>query len=523
MSLISPAFLLFISVVFILYYCVPLKYRWGVLLTASYVFYIMSSKWLTVFLALSTVSVYFTARLISKENKKLKEQKKTLEKADFKAYKEKNKKKKHKIIMCCIFLNFGILVVLKYFNFIGGNINGLLGLFGAKNVIPEVNWVLPLGISYYTLMAVSYAADVYYGKYEASNNLGKVALYLSFFPHITEGPIGRFDTLADKLYEGHRFDADNFKCGITLIIVGFLKKLVIADRAALYVNTVFPDYKQYGGFTLFMAGVLYTLQIYAEFSGCMDIARGIGKACGADMDKNFDRPFFSQSIGEFWRRWHITLGTWLRDYVFYPVSLSKSAAAVTKFARGKIKSKHLSKFICAAYPLFFVWLCNGLWHGTSWKYILYGLYYYIIMMIGLLCEPVSSAVVKKLKINTESFGFKVFRIVRTALFVLFGMTLFRSHSTPDAFNMLWRTFADANTGITGLGLDLSDWIILAFSTVCMFIAGVYQEKGGDLFERVNSYKIVWKYLFYIVLIDIVVVFGIYGAGYNSADFIYGAF
>lgn len=523
MSIISPAFLLFISVVFVCYYAVPMKYRWGVLLLSSYVFYIASDTWLTVFLVVSTVSVYLGAKCITKRDLIQKQKKKELEKPEFKAFKEINRKKKLHIILLIICVNFGILFTIKYANFFTGNINAVVGLFGTKDLIPQVNWIKPLGISYYTLMAVSYVADVYYGKYAADDNIGKVALYLVFFPCITEGPISRFDQLADKLYEGHPFDFENFKKGITLIIIGFAKKLVIADRAAIFVNNVFADYKHCGGFTLFMAGVLYTLQIYAEFSGAMNIALGVAKTVGVDVTPNFRRPFFSQDVNEFWRRWHITLGAWLRDYVFYPISLSKSCAAVTKWSRGKIKNTHLSKLVCAAYPLLFVWFGNGIWHGASWKYILYGMYYYLIMMIGMLIAPLMAKLLEKLHINGASNGCKYFRIARTTLLVIIGMTLFRSHDITSFNDFIGRTFTAQNTGIMNFGLKFSDYIILGFSTVCMFIGSLYEEKGNDIYKDVNSLKIVWKYAFYLLLINVVIVLGVYGIGYNSADFIYGAY
>lgn len=522
MAIISLEFLLLVLLTCSLYYIVPGKLKWLVLLISSYVFYILSSFRLTIFIVLTSFAVYLATRRITSIDIELKSRKKEVDREQFKELKKIYNKRKKRTLLIALVLNFGVLAFFKYADFFSGNINSLLGLSGSSSKIPMLNLIMPLGISYYTLMAVSYVLDVYYGKYEADKNIGRVFLFLSFFPHITEGPLDRYDTLAYQLYKPHKFNYENFKYGVTLILAGLVKKMVLADRAALYVNEVFPRYSELGGFTLFMAAILYTFQIYAEFSGCMDIVSGISKMLGIDLAVNFRRPFFSRSIGEFWRRWHVTLGAWLRDYVFYPVSLSKMNMNVGKWARTKAKGIWAS-FIPAAFPLFFVWFGNGFWHGASWKYILYGLYYYIVMMIAMLCKPLTDKFIKKMKINVESVGYRLAQIIRTNLFVLFGMTLFRSHSTYDAISMTGRMFTTSGSGILDFGMNKIDFLILLIGLIVMFIVSYINEKGKDTYHLINNSNLVVKYAIYVVIIVAIIVLGIYGSEYKASDFIYGQF
>ena len=268
--------------------------------------------------------------------------------------------------------------------------------------------------------------------------------------------------------------------------------------------------------------MLYTLQIYAEFSGCMDIVSGLSKMMGIELTKNFERPFFSKSIQEFWRRWHKTLGAWLKDYIFYPISLSKISINVTKFSRKKL-SKNLARFVPVAFSLFFVWFINGFWHGASWKYILYGLYYYVIMMIGLLFKPITDKMVDKLKINIESKIYKAFQVIRTCIFVFIGMMLFRSKTIVDAFNMFKCIFTKRTTQITTFGLTKIDFIIILLCFILMIIYSILEEKNVKVIEKLNKSNLIFRYFIYLILVFGIIIFGIYGPGYNPSDFIYGQF
>lgn len=520
MSLISINFLVLVLISGVLYYSLPKKIRWIVLLIASYVFYIISSKGLTIFLLLSTISIYIVALLLNKQQEKIKNISKTCDRETKKLAKKKIKNVKRWIVVGGIIFNIGFLLYLKYFNFFGSNVNFIFDVLHINIQVPFHKLLMPLGISYYTLQALSYIIDVYRGKYEASRHLGKVALFLSFFPQMTEGPIGRFDQLADQLFQGNKLQKDNIKMGCYLILWGIFKKIVIADRAAIFVNDVFKT--DAGGLLAVVAIMLYTLQIYAEFSGAMNIVRGVAYLFGVELATNFKRPFFSKSVQEFWRRWHMTLGAWLKDYVFYSVSLSSMNMHLNKKVRKHLKG-NFGKFIITAFPLFFVWFLIGFWHGATWKYIFYGLYYYIVMMIGLLFAPYMGGLKAKLHLTYENKGFKIFSILRTTVLVMIGMTIFRAPSVGSAWQMLTNIFVKSDTSILSHGLTSIDFFILLIGAGSMFVSGYLQETEKNMFEIVDRKSLVLRYSILICVILLIVVFGIYGKGYNAGDFIYGEF
>ncbi len=528
MTINSLEFVVFVAIVCLLYFLMPKKIKWIVLLLSSYIFYFINSGKLMIFMLLTTVSVYLSALFMGKIDEKAKMATMGLEREQKKVIKQKANKKKKLVIILGLIFNFGILMLLKYGNFIIGNINDLGKILSINSEIPFMNVLLPLGISYYTLQATSYIIDVYRGKYKADKNFGKVALFVSFFPQIVEGPIGRYDRLANQLYEPHQFSYNNMKYGLQLVLWGFFKKMVIADRAALYVDQVFGNYTEYSGIIIGLAIVLYTVQIYAEFSGCMDIVRGVSQILGINLDKNFERPFFSKSVQEFWRRWNITLGTWLKDYVFYSVSFSKASAKITNFSKKFLKG-HIGKLVPAAFALFFVWFGNGLWHGASWKYIIYGLYYYAIMMLGMLFEPLGKWIISKLKINTEVFSYKLWQILRTTAFVLLGMLIFRAPDLHTTADMLRSALSFQKIGmlfdgsIFNIGFTPSDCIILAIGVLIMFVVSLYQEKGYKIREEIAKQNLVFRWVLYYGIIFAIIIFGIYGEGYNVSNFIYGQF
>ncbi len=520
MSLISIPFMFLVLFTCLIYYIVPKAFRWCILLVANIIFYFAASHSLIIFLIASIISIYVGGLFLQQQTDYQKSKIKTLEKEEKKEFKNKIKKRKKWIVFFTLCVNVGILLYLKYYGFFVGNINELCKVLHIDFLIPMKKFILPLGISYYTLMAISYIVDVYRGKYKACKNLGKVALYLSFFPQMTEGPISRFDQLSDQLYDGNRFELKNIKTGLYLILWGLFKKLVIADRAALYVNTVFGTSS--GGLTAFLAIVLYTFQIYAEFSGAMDLVRGTGYLFGVYMEPNFTQPFFSKTIAEFWRRWHRTLGTWLKDYVFYSVSLSSMNMNLNRSVKKHIKG-YFGKFILSAFPLFFVWFFNGFWHGASWKYIVYGLYYYFIMMLGLLLQPYFNKLKEQCHIHNESKVYTIFCVLRTTLVVLGGMLIFRSHSLTDAWSMLIRVFTVHDFDILLHGLTSFDFLILILGFIMMFIVSILKEQKKDLYSILDEKSLCIRYIVILVILFMIIVLGIYGEGYNASDFIYGEF
>ena len=528
MSIISLKFLLFVAVLSIVYFMVPKKIKWCTLLLASYIYYFISSKELTLYLIITTLSIYIATLSMQKIDSKTKLKCEGKEKDAKKKLKQKAKKYKKLIILIAVLINFGILVALKYCNFISENINKVLNLVNINYQMPLKEIVLPLGISYYTLQAIGYVVDVFRGKYKAEKNFGKLALFLSFFPQMLQGPIGNYGDLAHQLYEPHKFDYKRVKFGIQLMLWGFFKKMVIADRAALYVNEVFANYSEYSGIIIIMGAMLYTLQIYADFSGCIDIVRGTAQILGINMAENFKRPFFSKDIQEFWRRWHITLGAWLREYIFYPISFSKVCTNLTVNVK-KVFKGHIGKLIPAAFALFFVWFGNGIWHGASWKYVFYGLYYYILTMLGMLLEPLTNKLIKKLKINTKAFSYRLWQMIRTTTLVVIGMLIFRATRLKVAWSMFKSVFTLDNMEklfngeLFKIGFESSDFIVLAIGFLIMFVVSLLQEKGYNLREKISKQNIVFRWVLYYGIIFSIIIFGIYGPGYAASDFIYGQF
>ena len=306
MGLNSFLFVLFVVISLFIYYVIPKKLQWIWLLVISYVYYITNSRGLVVFIAATTLTTWYAGLLLEKT--------------------EENKKRRLIVALTLLF-NFGILAVLKYTNFFIANINDLF-----HTSILQFSWALPLGISFYTFQSMGYLLDICWKRTTAEKNLFRFALFVSFFPQILQGPIGRYSRLAHQLYEEHSFDPGRFERGFQRILWGFFKKMVIADNALYFVNPLFKEYQTYDGVALF-ATVFYAIQLYMDFSGGIDVVIGIADLFGVTMDENFRQPYFAVSITDFWHRWHITLGTWMKDYVFYPISLSKWMGRFGKWSK----------------------------------------------------------------------------------------------------------------------------------------------------------------------------------------------
>lgn len=518
MSILSFSFLAFVLILLVVYYLIPQKYRWTILLIGSLVYYYLSSGKLIIFIILSTIIIYLIGLVLNKYNEKISDLKESSLKDDEKKLlKEKYTKYKKRFILLGVLLNISGIVFTKYLGFVIENINNLLNITPLNFNIPIFKILVPLGISYYTLEAISYIVDIYRGKYAASKNIFKVALYLLYFPKIIEGPISRFNELSKEFYENNKLDFSKIIIGLDLVIYGLFKKMVIADRAGIYVNQVFGSTT--GGLTTIVAMILYTVQIYAEFSGCIDIIRGVSMLFGIKLPLNFKRPFFSKSIQEFWTRWHISLGAWIKEYVFFPVSLSKMNTKVCMFCKQKL-TPYLYKFIATAFPLLFVWLVNGIWHGASYKYIAYGMYYYVVMMLGLLTKPCTDWLTKKLKLSGALL--KTIQILRTIILVIIGMTLFRANTITEFISMLGSIF-HKGSGILDYGLVRIDFIILIICNLLILIVGILEEKKIINIEEGFTKNPLIRSCIYTLLLCVIIIFGIYGEGYDASNFIYGAF
>lgn len=532
MNFVSIDFLVFLICVAIVYFLVPKKIQWVVLLTASYTFFFLTSTYLILFLVVTTAAVFFAGQALEKINKGtrayLADNKENTTREERVAYKKKRTKKKKLVVLAAVAVALGILVTLKYSAFLGGNLNSILGIFHMHIRVPSLTWLLPIGISFYTLQALGYVIDLYRGKYEADRNIFKFALFMSFFPQIIQGPIARYDHLAHQLYEGHRFDYIRVTQGAQLILWGIMKKLLVADRVAILVNELFDNYTNYSGILLFLAGAAYGLQVYCDFSGGMDIARGAAQIFGIELAENFERPYFAKSISEFWRRWHITLGSWMKDYIFYPLSLSKQFGNLSKMTR-KILGNYIGKKLPTFLSMFIVFLLVGVWHGSSWKYVAYGLWNGVIIVTSILLDPYYAKWLKKLNIKTDCFSWRFFQMLRTFILCSLGRLFSRAASCTIAIKMFAGSFKDFNPWIFfdgtifHLGLDLSDFVILGIMIVILIVVGSMQERGIRIRKTIQEQNLYFRWILYFGAIAFLVIYGIYGPGYSATEFIYKQF
>ena len=384
MTLTSLSFYLLVLALLVLYYLVPKRFQWVVLLIGSYAFYAFVCLRYMGFIVVTTLTTYFGARgmdaMTAHMEQTVAAHKQDWEREERKAYKKRCKSRRKALMIAILLLNFGILAVLKYYNFFAESMETLFASVGLTVSLGHIGLLLPLGISFYTFQSMGYVLDVYREKVPAERNVGKLALFVSFFPQIIQGPIGVYDQLAHQLYAEHRYSFDNIRFGAQLILWGFFKKLVIADRAVGMIHTVAGAYTDYAGTYVLLAALVYALQLYADFSGGIDISRGVAQMFGITMGENFRRPYFSRTLTEYWHRWHISLGDWLRNYLFYPLSISKAFLNWGRHAKQHL-GNHIGKVLPTAVASLITFLIIGLWHGASWNFILWGSVIFLLMLI----------------------------------------------------------------------------------------------------------------------------------------------
>lgn len=408
MLLTSFWFPLFVAAVCILYYAMPKKWRWCVLLAASYGFYCTFSVPLTGFLVFNTVSIFLCARKMDSLEKKGAAQLAALpqkpSREEKKAFYKRLNAKKRAFLLLGLFCSLGVLIFMKYSNFLAGIFTGEPLTFA---------WiVLPIGLSFYTFQSVGYLIDVYSAKCEADKNIFRYALFVSFFPQIIQGPIGRYSALSKTLFAENTFHFERFRHGILTILWGYFKKLIIADRLAALGAFLSAGAGELAGMEVLIVALAYTFQLYCDFSGGIDIVRGVAQLFGVSLAKNFERPFFATSVTEFWRRWHISLGAWVREYVFYPLSLSGAWAKLTKKTI-KALGKTYGKIVPLCLSTIVLFLVIGIWHGASWNYVFYGFANGGIVCFGLLCEPLFFKWKKAWHVRENALWFRVLQMLRT--------------------------------------------------------------------------------------------------------------
>lgn len=530
MSFVSFEFGLFMLLTVGAYFCVPKKWQWICLLAASAIFYAASGITGLIFPAMATVIVYVAALLIEKQNTALTAQLKNADAAQKKLLKAVCVRKKRLIVTVAVVLCVGTLVTVKYNDFFFGNINLLLSLTGTGMQLAVPDLIKPLGISYFTLQAIGYLIEVYRGKTKAERSLPRFALFISYFPQIIQGPLTKYQDLTKTLYEPHAWDYDRVRSGALRVLWGYFKKLLIATRIGVVFNHVLGIHHDpvSDGIVIFLTFILYGFQVYADFSGGIDITLGISEIFGIQVAENFRRPFFARSVAEFWQRWHMTLGAWMRNYVFYPLALSKPFSALGKKIRG-VWGAHAAKIIPTSLASFVVFVLVGVWHGTGFKYVAYGLYHAIFVSTATLLEPLYARCRSRLHIREESKPFVLMQMLRTLLLVTVGRYLSAANSLRAAVRMYRVTFtgdwsfAFLVDWIDIFGLAAPDMYCLLIALAVIFVVDVINEKGICIRSRVLQMPLPLRWAFYLIALYAVIIFGAYGEGFDASAFIYERF
>lgn len=507
MSIVSFWFLVFICAGVILYYTLPKSWQWVGLLVMSILFYFMAAVPYTIVYVLVSVFVAYLATNF----------------AFFARFQSGRGKKVVCILgILAIVVNTGLWFVLK-----GADIWGkLVPGFNNAPVLP----VAALGMGYYTLQIIGYILDCFMGNALPQKNPLKLFLFVCFFPQLITGPISRYGQL-QGLYEGHELSYKNIAFGAQRILWGFFKKLVLAERVGIAVNAVW-DIQGQDAVCLWFAFLLYPIQMYADFSGCMDIAIGTAECFGIKLPENFNNPFFSRTIQEFWQRWHITLGTWAKDYVLYPLLKTEGMLRFSKAAKKRF-GKRYGKFITSAVGMLVLWLVMGIWHGGM-KYIVgVSMWYWFLLMLGELCSPGLKRLNKILKINEECFSWHLFQSIRTYMIYAVGAVFFRAVNINEAILFLRNTIGAFFKGKwnfdiifeleTIMGLSGRDWIIVLLSIVMLVLVGLLRQNADYARCWVEKQILPFRWGIWLGLFLFVVIYGKYGAEYNAVNFIYQAF
>ncbi|MBQ6517506.1 MAG: MBOAT family protein [Anaerolineaceae bacterium] len=476
MSIVSFRFLFFLLIFLFLYYISPRKAQWGVLLIGSLVFYAFSG-WQYLFFILSCAFfTWFAALQIDGNTAALKSAlASTADKNEKNQLREQYGQKKHLWISAALILTLGVWIVLKYGPML---LDSFTAIFNLPQPAGGLKFIVPLGMSFYTFDAIGYMIDVSRGKYGAEKNFFKYLTFVSYFPHIIQGPFSRFDTLGKTLFTGHKLSFEKTSTGFERILWGYFKKLLIADKLAIPVSEIFSNYQNYNGFQILFVMFLYGIQLYADFSGYIDIVSGISHILGIELEQNFRQPYFSVSVEEFWRRWHMTLGHWFRDYLFYPVYRSKRAGKIRKQFPPEI-SKHLISFMA----MFWVWSASGLWHGANWTFLIWGWLNMAVMWLSLVLDPLYRRVREFLHISLKNKIWNAFRMLRTFCIVCFLLLFIRADSIEHAIKMIRQIGYDFNPGLvlTPLklfpGLESHIIVVILASSIILLFVSILNETG----------------------------------------------
>lgn len=490
----SIDFLIFFPIVVLLYLIIPKKTRYIWLLAASYFFYMSWNPKYALLIAFSTLITFQAGILIEKFG---------------------TRREKKGVLIVGLCANLGILFFFKYFDFALMNINHILKAFHIQTVDNPFDILLPVGISFYTFQALGYMIDVYRGEIRAERNLLKYALFVSFFPQLVAGPIERSKNLLGQIHELDRkrlWNYDGVVSGLCLMVWGLFQKMVIADRISIFVDAVFENIYMCGTVETVLGAIAFAIQIYCDFSGYSLVAIGAARVMGFELMENFNAPYFAVSIGDFWRRWHISLSTWFRDYLYIPLGGSRC---------GKLRKYR---------NLMITFLVSGLWHGAAWNYLVWGGIHGIYRIVGDVTGPMKEKVRKALGVKTEVFSYKFGQVLATFSLTCFAWIFFRAESLEQLTYYMnrmfcrWNPWVLFNGSLFEFGLDRQEVNILFVSILILLLVDLLRlVKNCDLGVFLLKQNLWFRWAVVIMLIVSILVFGEYGVEFNSAQFIYFTF
>lgn len=529
MSITSINFALFLLVCFVFFYICPVKHRWKVLLLASVAFYAISGLKYLPFILFTSVTVWLGGRRMGKLYQKQDELvKASTDRKEKKEIKAEYKKRAKRTLMLVMIINIVLLCVIKFVKYFIDPVNSVIAMTGLPGEFTVEMIIVPLGVSYYTFSTVGYLLDVYWRRYEYEPNVFRFVLYAIYFPHIVQGPISRYNLLGQELKKELRWDYVRVAQGLQLMLWGFFKKMVIADRINVFVNNVYTGGTNTSGLVFFVAMLFDAVQIYTDFTGYMDIVTGASQIFGVQLERNFNHPFFSKNVSEFWRRWHMTMGGWFKDYVYYPITMSTWLKNLNKNTKGKLPDNG-RKYLITAIPIMITWFLTGLWHGTGNTYVAWGIYYGTLITLSTIFTPGLQNLGRKLHMNMEAHSFDIYRMVKMFLTFCGGRLLTRPGTLERTVEILKvmvtnvEPWALWDGTLTKFGLSTHEIILEICCIGLLWWVSYHEETKEPVRESLAKSNLVFRWMLLLGLIFSVLLFGYYGPGFSAASFIYAAY
>ena len=519
----SLFFVLFFTVFLLVYLLMPRPLPRRLVILAGNIFFYKFAGGLNlmVIVLVSALLVYLCTRRMEKIYDGFEKEAEGLSKKEQVPLLAAYKKRTKRWLIAGIVILLGVLVYVKVGRLLGWEEVAYLRDFSFMKIM------VPLGLSYYTFSAVGYMADVYWRKAKAEHNILTLVTCMTYFPTIVQGPISRYDKLMKQFNELPGFSYERVCHGLQRMWWGFFKKCVIADRITPVTSMIFADVFSYAGVEMVLAVIGNVIAIYMDFSGCMDIVIGAAEAMGVTLDENFRQPFFSKSAAEFWRRWHITLGAWFKDYVYMPIAMNPRFMKLTGSARKKFGNR-FAKVFSAAVPLMIVWILTGLWHGTGKDYLLWGVYWGILIVIETAFSKELKAIPQKLHMRTESFGYAFFQMLRTCIFFAIGRMITACGAGRSVFLIFRQIFSEPRFGklfdgsLYTYGINEKNMHVLIIGIAVVWFVDILASKF-DVREKLDAQPLLFRWVVYYLLVMSVIIFGIYGNAYDASAFVYGGF